>query len=60
MDQQPSPWMTREEVAAYCKVTPGTISVWQRENEFPHHKKNGGSVRYHREDVDVWIRTKDE
>jgi excisionase family DNA binding protein len=46
--------MTLSEVAAYLKVTPGTIYRLLKRNEIPGFKLNRRAWRCNRESIDQW------
>ena len=48
--------MTTAELAAYLKVEPKTLTNWRYSGRGPAYVKDGGMVRYRREDIDAWIR----
>jgi excisionase family DNA binding protein len=50
-----SPWLTAAQAAAYLQVALGTVRNWTSALFIPHVKR-GGLVRYHREDLDRWLR----
>ena len=51
-----SPWLTPLEAAQYLKVALGTIHNWTSQRVVPFVRR-GGLVRYHREDLDRWLRS---
>lgn len=56
MDARPkSPWMSREDVAAYLAVTDQTVDRYSRDGKLPRYKLAGYTVRYRREDVEALI-----
>jgi excisionase family DNA binding protein len=52
-----SPWMTTADVADYIKVPIDTVRAWRYKDAGPIGHKVGRHVRYHREDVDAWMRS---
>ena len=50
-----SPWLTVIQAAAYLQLTPGTIRNLTSQRRIPH-AKNGGIVRYHKAELDGWLR----
>ena len=50
-----SPWMNTDEVAAYTGLKKATIYSKSSLGEIPVHK-GSGSPRYHREEIDLWMR----
>jgi excisionase family DNA binding protein len=54
-----TPWMTNEEVAAYAKVPLETVRAWRYRGVGPIGHRVGRHVRYHRDDVDNWMRSGD-
>jgi excisionase family DNA binding protein len=51
-----TPWMLTEEVAAYAKVPVETVRSWRYRGVGPIGHRVGRHVRYHRDDVDAWMR----
>ena len=49
-------FMTTEELAAHLRVEPKTLANWRYLGRGPIYVKDGGLVRYRREDVDAWER----
>jgi excisionase family DNA binding protein len=57
----PSPWLKREEAAAYLRVDASTLDRWRRERNLPAHQvPGGGGYRYHREELDRWLKVNPE
>ena len=50
-----SPWMTPIEAALYLGVALGTLRNWTSAKFVPYAKR-GGTVRYHRDSLDAWLR----
>ena len=50
-----TPWMTAEQTAAYLSVALGTIRNWTSQKRIPHARR-GGLVRYHRDEIDKWLK----
>jgi hypothetical protein len=56
-----TPWMTREEAAAYCRLSKKTLENYATNNAGPPYWNptgspvGGGRVRYHREALDRWM-----
>lgn len=48
--------MTTEELAAHLRVKPKTLANWRYLGRGPVYVKDGGLVRYRREDVEAWER----
>ncbi len=48
--------MTTEELAAHLRVEPKTLANWRYLGRGPIYVKDGGLVRYRREDVEAWER----
>lgn len=49
-----TPWMTRREAAAYCRVSLETFDRWVKDSAVPKRKAAGTqSVRFHRDDLDA-------
>lgn len=51
-----SPWLTPQEAADYLGIAVGTLRNWTSNGVVPYAKR-GGVVRYHREELDHWLRT---
>ena len=49
------PVMTVEEVAEYLRVTPSSIYEWAKAGKMPAAKV-GRLWRFHREEIDAWVR----
>ncbi len=47
--------LTRQEAAAYLKVSPRTLDMWRRENRGPRSCKIVGRVYYLKPDIDAWL-----
>jgi excisionase family DNA binding protein len=47
--------MTVEEVAEYLRVTPSSIYEWAKAGKMPAAKV-GRLWRFHREEIDAWVR----
>jgi excisionase family DNA binding protein len=52
-----TPWMTTDEVAEYVKVPTDTVRSWRYRGVGPAGHRTGRHVRYHRDDVDEWMRS---
>lgn len=54
--------LTTEEVAELLQVSPELVRQWRSRGEGPRSYKlspgRSGTVRYRREDVDAWLRTR--
>ncbi len=54
MGDQLSPWLTREEAAAYARVTAGTVDRWARDGKITKYRVTGTrSVRFLRTEIDA-------
>jgi len=51
----PAPLMTTDEVAAYLKVSVGTIHQWRYRGQGPRAAKVGRALRFRRGDVQAWL-----
>lgn len=52
-----SPWMNTEQAAIYIGSTPNTMRTWRGRGEGPKsHCVSHRFVRYHRDDLDAFIR----
>lgn len=47
--------LTRQDAAAYLKVSPRTLDQWRRQNRGPRSYKIVGRVYYLRLDIDAWV-----
>jgi excisionase family DNA binding protein len=56
MNASDTPWMTTEEVAAYLKESVDTVRAWRYRGTGPVGHRSARHVRYHRDDVDEWMR----
>ena len=54
-DDQPSPYLTQMEVAAYVRLTPRTLDNMRQRGTGPLYSKHGHRVLYHRDDVLAWV-----
>jgi excisionase family DNA binding protein len=53
----PSPWLDADAAAAYISCTRGTLKTWRSRGEGPRYRViNGKLVRYHRDDLDAYVR----
>ena len=53
--------LTNEEAATYLGVTKGTLANWRSEGTGPvFHKPTDKLVYYFKEDLDAWIRGKED
>lgn len=50
-------WMTTEQVAEYTQYPTETLSRWRKEGRGPKYSKPIHGIRYHRDDVDEWMRS---
>ena len=55
IDSVASPWLTASQAAAYLQIALGTLRNWTSARFVPSVKR-GGAVRYHRGDLDDWLR----
>jgi len=52
-----SPWLDCENAGAYLGCAPGTLKTWKARGEGPpYHVINGKLVRYHRDELDAFVR----
>lgn len=57
MDAQVSTWLTRDEAAAYARVSVGTIDRWAREGQIVKYTVGcTRSVRYKTVDLDAMMK----
>lgn len=53
-----TPWLDSEGAAAYLGTKPGTMKTWRAEGKGPrYHVIQGRLVRYHREQLDEFVRS---
>lgn len=52
-----SPWMSTPDVAVYAKVPEKTVRAWRYRRTGPPGYVVGRHVRYHRDEVDAWMRS---
>lgn len=53
-----SPWLSTERAADYLGSSPATLKNWRSAGEGPaYHTCNGRLIRYHRDDLDRFVRT---
>jgi len=50
-----TPWLTAEQAARYLQVALGTLRNWTSMKYVPHVKRRG-VVRYHKEELDRWLK----
>lgn len=53
-----SPWLNYVDAAAYLGVAVGTVRNWVSARSIPFVRR-GGVVRFHRADLDAWLRQED-
>lgn len=55
--RSPTPWLDSEGAGEYLGCTPATLKTWRARGEGPpYHVLNGKLVRYHRDDLDAFVR----
>ena len=54
-----SPWMTIDQAARYLQVSVSSIRIWISKGRMPAHK-NGRVVRLHRQELDNWLRYREQ
>jgi excisionase family DNA binding protein len=53
-----SPWLSTGQAAEYLGSSPATLKNWRSSGEGPaYHTCNGRLIRYHRDDLDRFVRT---
>lgn len=52
----PSGWMTTADVAAAYPFSAAALVQMRRAKKGPRYAKTGRTVRYHRDDVEAWLR----
>ena len=53
------PMMTEDDVASYLKMSKITLANWRWKGIGPRYQKVGGKlIRYRKEDVDAWVKTR--
>ena len=51
-----SPWMTEVQTAEWTGFSRSALASMRHEHRGPAFSKPGGKIRYHRDDVDAWMR----
>ena len=51
-----SPWLSADQVAAYLSISLRSVREWTRRGQMPCHYLPGRLVRYHRDEVDTWLK----
>ncbi len=54
-----SPWLTIDQAARYLNVSVASIRNWITNGRMPAHK-NGRVVRLHRQELDDWLRYREQ
>ena len=54
-----TPWMTIDQAARYLQVSVSSIRIWISKGRMPAHK-NGRVVRLHRQELDNWLRFREQ
>jgi excisionase family DNA binding protein len=49
-------WLTPKEAAAYLRLSFYTLEQWRMRRKGPRYRKVGRSIRYHRADLEAWMR----
>ena len=52
----PSPWLTTEEAADYCRLSVEAVRGSEKRGQLRAHRSESGRVRYRREDLDAFLR----
>ena len=52
-----SPWLSEEKAAAYIGLKPRSMQNHRRQGTGPNFHKPGGLVKYHRDDLDAYMRS---
>jgi excisionase family DNA binding protein len=50
-------WLSLGEVAEMLGVHPSTVRNWSNQGELPVKRTRGGHRRYHRSDVELWLKS---
>lgn len=57
LGRQTSPWFDSEGAGDYIGCTPATLKTWRARGEGPaYHVLNAKLVRYHRDELDAFVR----
>lgn len=48
-------FFTANEAANYLRFSPTTLAIWRSQGRGPNYAKIGGSVRYRRSDMELWV-----
>lgn len=51
-------WLTIKEAAAYLQVAERTLQDWRTKKIGPPYAKQHQVVRYHRHDLDKWMKSR--
>jgi excisionase family DNA binding protein len=51
-------WLSLSEAAEMLGVHPSTVRSWADQGDLPVHRTNGGHRRFRREDVELWMKSK--
>ena len=51
-----SPWLSAAQVAAHLCVSLRSVREWTRRGQMPCHYLPGRLVRYHRDEIDAWLK----
>ncbi|MCU0485855.1 MAG: helix-turn-helix domain-containing protein [Anaerolineales bacterium] len=51
-------WMSLGEVAEMLGVHTSTVRAWANEGHLPVHRTQGGHRRFHKQDIEIWMRTR--
>lgn len=51
-------WLSLGEAAQLLGVHPGTVRNWSNQGQLPVHRTKGGHRRYRRNEVELWIQSK--
>jgi predicted DNA-binding transcriptional regulator AlpA len=57
LQPEPSEMMNEHEVAAFLKMSVGSVRRWRLFRTGPKFVKIGSAVRYRRDDLDAWLRS---
>jgi excisionase family DNA binding protein len=49
------PWLTTEEAAAYCRMTPAAIRSAEKRKQLRGYRGETGRLRFRREDLDRFL-----
>jgi excisionase family DNA binding protein len=52
-------WLNTDQTAAYLQVSKETLQRWRVRGEGPRYAKLPGLVRYYRDELDAWLKSRE-